>query len=123
MAKSKLPAGITARGEHFRVSVMVAGVRRTATLETLAEAVRVAAEFRSGAVVDQKAPAWTLREAGEAFYTDHVCVNAMPGARSFTLSFRCLHRVSVVARERAAFDPPPLPRRWAPNGWLRREVP
>ena len=48
MATNRLPKGITQRGSKFRVSIMVAGVRVTATCDTLVDAIQRAEAIRLG---------------------------------------------------------------------------
>lgn len=83
MAKNKkLPAGITQRGSRFRVSVMVSGVRRTVTCESLQEAVQQAEAIRAGTLADKAGmpPVWTLGEAGDSFLRERVQVRSSSAA-------------------------------------------
>lgn len=74
----KLPKGITQRGSSFRVSIMVSGVRQSATCDTLIDAIQQAEAFRAGVGAQQveKATPWTLQEAADALMAERVEVNA-----------------------------------------------
>lgn len=66
----QLPKGITKRGKSFRVSVMVAGERKTSTCKTLDEAIRVLEAFRLGIDTTEainQYKTWTLGKAWEAY--------------------------------------------------------
>lgn len=69
---SKLPKGVTQRGDKFRVSVMVKGERKTATCATLDAATEVAERLRLG-IIDEHAaeyPVWDVETAWNTF-VDH----------------------------------------------------
>ena len=74
---NRLPKGITQRGSKFRVSIMVAGARLTATCDTLVDAIQRADAMRLGVDTGQveKAAPWTLEEACEALMAERVKVN------------------------------------------------
>lgn len=82
MATINLPAGISRRGSKFRVSVMVNGVRRTATEDTLEQATATA-EFLRSQIKDHGQAAgaeWTLGEAIKHYEVDHLVPSgAKPG--------------------------------------------
>ena len=87
MTNQRMPKGITQRGSKFRVSIMVAGVRMTATCDTLVDAIQKAEAIRlgvgdTGAV--EKATPWTLQEACEALMQERVLVNATSKASAQT---------------------------------------
>ena len=69
---SKLPKGITERSGKFRVSIMVAGKRRTATCTTLEEAEATAAQLKLGlyetTAIEKKT--WNLETAWQ-HYVDY----------------------------------------------------
>lgn len=71
---NKLPKGITQRGSSFRVSIMVSGVRQTATCDTLVDAIQQAEAIRQGVGTGQvqKALPWTLQEAADSFLRERV---------------------------------------------------
>ena len=66
---SKLPKGITERSGKFRVSIMVAGKRRTATCKTLEEAEATTAQLKLGlyetTAIEKKT--WNLQTAWENY--------------------------------------------------------
>tara|TARA_R110000782_G_scaffold255944_1_gene344838 strand:+ start:508 stop:1548 length:1041 start_codon:yes stop_codon:yes gene_type:complete len=66
---SKLPKGITERSGKFRVSIMVAGKRRTATCTTLEEAEATTAQLKLGlyetTAIEKKT--WNLQTAWENY--------------------------------------------------------
>ncbi len=61
MTNQRLPKGITQRGSKFRVSIMVAGVRMTATCDTLVEAIQ-----RAEAIRQSEAPVKIEKVAGKS---------------------------------------------------------
>lgn len=69
---SKLPKGITERSGKFRVSVMVAGKRRTATCKNLEEAEATAAQLKLGLhdTTATEKKTWNLETAWE-HYVDY----------------------------------------------------
>lgn len=73
----KLPSGIIKRGAKFRVSVMVAGERETATCKTLDEATQTKQKFLLG-LADAANPVekkvWTLQD-GWDHYIDYKVAN------------------------------------------------
>lgn len=75
MSTKRLPPGITQRGSKFRVSVMVSGRRRTATVSSLKEAVEKAEEFR--VVIPEQVERdvshlWSIEEGFERYIEDHL---------------------------------------------------
>lgn len=79
--KKKLPPGISQRGDSFRVSIMVDGVRRTGTRPSLEEAVELAEDIRKGLLDEpgegREAP-WKLSDAIERYADEHL----LPGGYS-----------------------------------------
>ncbi len=78
MTNNRMPKGITQRGSKFRVSIMVAGVRMTATCDTLVDAIQRAENIRLGVDTGQvqKVAPWTLQEACERLMAERVIPNA-----------------------------------------------
>lgn len=102
MAKvDKLPPGITRRGERFRVSIMVSGVRQTATCGTLLEAIQTAEALRLGVATGQveKRPVWSLQEAADALMAERVQVNATSKASITTRRSNIKQAVDVLGAE------------------------
>lgn len=82
MAIAALPPGITRRGTKFRVSIMVNGIRRTATEPTLAQAISTADYLRGQikAHGEEARGEWNLGEAGKHYEEDHLVPSgAKPG--------------------------------------------
>jgi len=67
-----IPKGISKRGDKFRVSVMVKGKRKTATLKTLEEALAALQQMKIGLfdVTSGQYTNWNLKTAWE-HYVDH----------------------------------------------------
>lgn len=68
----KLPKGITARGDKFRVSIQVDGARRTATCATLEEALARADQMRNGLEELAESDNWTIRQALDNYVEGHL---------------------------------------------------
>ena len=85
---SKLPKGITERSGKFRVSIMVAGKRRTATCTTLEEAEATAAQLKSGLfdVTATEKQVWNLETAWENYVDYRVASspNSTANAKKFS---------------------------------------
>jgi integrase len=76
---NKLPKGITQRGDKFRVSIMVNGTRRTATCDSLKDAILRADELRE-APTTLGSPQWTLEEAIENYINLHLIPSGKRGS-------------------------------------------
>ena len=87
MKMSKLPKGITERSGKFRVSIMVAGKRRTATCKTLEEAEATAAQLKAGLfdVTATEKQVWNLETAWENYVDYRVASspNSTANAKKF----------------------------------------
>ena len=85
---SNLPKGITERSGKFRVSIMVAGKRRTATCKTLEEAEATTAQLKAGlfVAVGAERQVWNIQTAWQN-YVDYR-VAASPHSTSNHKKFR-----------------------------------